>query len=236
MSDNRKISIALPTWERFQQTIDSFKQVLHDDRVAEVCITDDASMDGSFGSLEWYFKLEPKVLLFENENNLDCYFNKHQAMQNTNSTWCVLLDSDNAISKDYLDALYAIPEWDEKTIYQPSWSRPHFDFRKWSGLTLTKENVAEYANTDLMTALNAMNFFINRFEYLQVWDGSVNPISSDSIYFSYCWLNAGNKIYITPNLEYEHYISPHNNGHYQLNQHKTVEFHKELMNKIRAMK
>lgn len=237
----RKISIAIPSYNRFEQTIASFDQVLDDERIAEVVIVDDASTDGSSKKLLDYIwqngkELLYKVFLYINEVNQDCYKNKHTAMKESYREFVILLDSDNKIDTSYLDAIYAIPEWDAKTIYQPSFSRPHFDFRKWSGLTLTKENVAEYIRTYLMTALNAMNFFINRDEYLKVWDGSVNPHTSDSIYFCYCWLAAGNKIHITPNLEYDHFIDPNGKGHYQTNWHKTGNFHKDLMTKINELR
>lgn len=231
----RKISVAIPTFNRVQQTIDSFAQVLNDERVAEVVIVDDASTDDSFENLYERIQFHSKVVLLRNDRNLDCYRNKHESMDLSAFEWVILLDSDNTITHSYLDAIYAIPEWNAKTIYQPSFARPHFDFRKWSGLTLTKENVAEYIRTDLMTALNAMNFFINRDEYLKVWDGSVNPHTSDSIYFCYCWLAAGNSIFITPNLHYEHFIDPKGRGHYQTNYHKTGNFHKMVLDKIRQL-
>lgn len=232
----RKISIAIPTYNRYQQTIDSFAQVLRDDRVGEVVISDDASTDDSYERLFFRFYDNYKVVMSRNYKNRDCYFNKQQAMDLTAFEWTILLDSDNTITPDYLDAIYAIPEWDPKTIYQPVFASPHFDFRKWQGLTVTKENVAQYVDTDLMTALNAMNFFINREEYLKVWDGSVNPGTSDSIYFSYCWLASGRSIYMTPGLSYDHYISPNNDGHYQTHSRKYVEFHKSVMQKLRELR
>lgn len=234
--DNRTISIAIPTWNRFQQTIDSFSQILNDDRVSEVIISDDFSTDGSFERLVDYFKNQPKVKVYQTSFNLDCYFNKHRAAELTTSEWCIIFDSDNTLTPEYLDAIFAIHEWDKHTLYQPEFSRPYFDFRSWSGLTITKENVSQYTTTHLMTALNAFNLFINRDEYLRIWDGSVNPITSDSIYFNYCWLVAGNKVLITPNLQYDHYISKDRSGHYETNQHKTVEFHETLMGKIRNLK
>lgn len=232
----RKISICIPTYNRYQLTINSFAQVLNDERVSEIIIVDDASTDDSFEKLSDYFLDNDKVTVYGNAFNLDCYFCKHRVAELATNDWVIILDSDNTLTEEYLDAIYAIPEWDEKTIYQPQFAKPHFDFRQWSGLTITRENVSQYANTHLMTALNAMNFFINRDEYLKVWDGSVNPGSSDSLYFSYCWLNAGNKIYITPKLEYDHYISQKNDGHYQTNFHLYVDFHEKLMNQIKQMK
>jgi glycosyltransferase involved in cell wall biosynthesis len=217
-------------------TIDSFSQVFGDERIESITIVDDASTDDSYEKLSRYFRDSPKVNVFSNKINLDCYANKHQAMQKSNSKWCILLDSDNVIDKSYLDAIYAIKEWDAKTIYQPSNAKPHFNFTKWEGLTLTKENVAQYADTHLMTSMNACNHFVNRENYLDIWDGSTNPGSSDSLYFSTLWLENGGKIYITPNLTYEHYISDKNDGHYQTHSHLFREFHEKLMDEIRQLK
>lgn len=232
----RKIFIAIPSWNRFQQTVDSFAQVMDDERISKIYITDDASTDGSLEKLQWHFKDSFKVFVYHNPNNLDCYKNKYVSMKNARGEWGILLDSDNTITPEYLDAIYSIPEWGRHTIYQPSFAKPHFDFRQWEGLTLTKENVASYADTHLTTAMNAMNFFIHREEYLKTWDGSVEPGSSDSLYFSKCWLENGNKILITPNLFYEHFIDPEGKGHYQNNSRYYVKFHEELMHKIKQLR
>lgn len=232
----RTVSIVIPSFNRYKSVIDCFSQVLNDGRIESVTIVDDCSTDNSYDKLKEYFKDEPKVKIFRNENNLDCYSNKHRAAELAVGEFICIWDSDNTFDKSYLDALYAIPGWDERTVYQPQFARPYFDFTKHAGLTLTKDNVAQYANTNLMTACNAMNFFINRKEYLEVWDGSVNPGSSDSLYFSYCWLNSGRKILITPNLEYDHFISNKGDGHYQTNFHKYIDFHEDLMNKLRNLK
>lgn len=231
----RKIFIAVPTWQRVQQTIDSFAQVLDDERISMIFIVDDASTDGSFEKLGWHFKDNDKVAVYRNYENMDCYRNKNRAMKTARGEFGILLDSDNTITTDYLDALYSIPEWGKNIAYQPSFAKPHFDFRKWNGLTLTKENVAQYVDTHLSTAMNAMNFFINRAEYLRVWDGNVEPVTSDSIYFSLCWLRAGNKILITPNLEYEHYIDPDGKGHYQQNYKRTGNFHQLVMDELKQL-
>ena len=234
--DNRKIGICCPTWNRFDLTIKAFEQVLDDDRIISVTLSDDNSTDDSYEKLVEYYKGNKKVLLYKNRENLDCYENKKESILSSDTEWNILLDSDNIIDKSYLDAIYAIEEWDSKTIYQPEFARPHFDFRQFSGLEITSKNTPEYKyNNYFEVMLNAMNFFINRDEYLKVWDGSINPVTSDSIYFNYCWLNAGNKIYVTPNMQYEHTV--HDGSHYQLNNKKTPQgFHQSVLDKLNALK
>lgn len=231
----RKISIAITTYNRYTQTINSFAQVLDDERVSEVVISDDCSTDDSCEKLVEYFKGNEKVKIYRNRKNLDCYRNKRIAMGYVQNDFAALIDSDNTITKDYIDAIYAV-KWDEKTILQPEFASPHFDFRKWRGLTLTRENVAQYIDTHLMTSLNAQNHFVNRAEYIKVWNGTLDPVTSDSIFFSMCWLSEGNKIKITPNLQYEHFIDPTGKGHYQENYKRTGNFHQVVLTKIKQLK
>lgn len=231
----RTISIAIPTWEREALLFESFAQVYDDPRISEIVIVDDCSNLELFNRIKERCDKLPKVRLYRNVSNVDCFRNKMTAASYTTNDWVCVWDSDNVFGTDYLDAIYAIENWDKYTFYLPEFARPNFSALQWSGLTVTKENVSQYADTHLATNLNAFNLFINREEYLRIWDGSVDPITSDSLYVSYCWLNAGNKIYVTPSLQYFHRVGNHG-SHYVLNQHKTVDFHKKLMEDIRLMK
>src|SRR6202020_1477687 len=228
-------------YNRYQMTIDSFSQVLDDPRVTEVVIVDDRSTDGTYERLVWWHSTlftDTKVKLFRNESNLDCYRNKHEAVKLATGTWCILFDSDNVLTPAYIDALFHMEQWDNHTVYQPEFARPHFDFRPWVGVTITWKNVKQYIynngqiQTPLETALNAMNFFVNRNEFLNTWDGTVDPVTSDSIYFNYCWLMKGNKFHITKDLQYDHLV---HTGHYVQNVHRTGNFHKELLYRFETM-
>lgn len=235
MIDNRKCSIVIPTYNRFQMTVDSFSQVLQDERVSEIIIVDDYSTDNSFIELCEYFKHVDKVDIHHNSSNQDCYWNKRIAVELSTNNWCILLDSDNIIDTTYLDTLFAISEWQTDTIYTPQWARPNFDFRAFAGITLTKDNIRHHIDLPgLETCLNACNYFVNREEYLLCFDGSADPVTSDSIFYCYNWLRSGNQIHVVPGLEYEHRI--HSGSHYQNNVHKTpIGFHQGILNKLRNL-
>lgn len=231
--DNRKISICLPTYNRYQMTLESFAQVIDDKRISEIIISDDASTDNSFGQLLEYYMYSDKVKSYRNQTNQDCYKNKQIAINYASNDWCILLDSDNIINKSYIDTLFAIPEWKVNTIYTPDFAKPEFDFRTFTGITLKKENIAEnlYKYNNLKICLNAANYFVNREEYLLCHDSTVDPITSDSIYTCYNWLHSGNEIYVVPGLEYEHRIG--HPSHYTENVHKTPQgFHQNVLNKL----
>lgn len=233
--DNRKISLCIPTYNRFLYTVEAFRNVLQDDRLNEIIIVDDCSTDDSYDRLQRAFYRHPKVKLFRNENNLDCYLNKREAISHATNEWCILFDSDNVLDTGYIDKLYEISEWQEDVAYFPDFAKVEFSFKNYSGWYITKGNVADFINIPRFEVmLNAMNYFINKNEYLLCFDDKSNPVTSDSIFMNYNWLHSGNRIYVVPGLEYMHRI--HDHSHYVLNNHRTGNFHNEVLEKIRRLK
>lgn len=240
MIDERKISIVIPTYNRFEMTIEAFDKVLNDDRVSSVFIFDDFSTDNSFDKLYEYFYSTDKVKVHSNSFNADCYKAKMMSVLFSKDTddndFCILLDSDNIIDKSYIDAIYSIDEWNENTFYTPCFAKPNFDFRKFYGTILSKENIAQYIdNNEIQVCLNAANYFINKNKYLSVYDATINPHTSDSIYMAMLLLESNGKIIIVPNMEYEHRV--HDGSHYKKNNKKTpIGFHGSILEKLKNMK
>lgn len=230
-----KISVCIPTYNRTGLLYEACNYPLIDDRVSEIVIVDDHSDLKVWDEINEYFIGDEKVKLFRNDVNVDCYHNKMRAVKNATNEYVILLDSDNQIDEKYIDTIYS-NTWSPERILQPSFAKPHFDFRKFNSLLANRKNVAKYAHdSTFTTALNAMNFFINRDKYLEVWDGSVDPVTSDSIYFNYKWLEAGNSIYFVPGLEYEHRV--HDGSHYQNNNNRTPKgFHDSIVKKLKALR
>jgi len=229
------ISVVIPTWERYEMLIDSFNLIVKDERVGEIIIVDDHSSEENYDDVRNAVKWISKVKLYRNERNIQCYHNKREAVSRSENEFCILLDSDNILTKDYIDKIYQY-EWDKDTIFTPAFASPHFDFRAYEGLTITKQNVAQYINKPMFEVmLNACNYFVHRDSYLEVWDGSVNPVTSDSIFQAYNWLNAGKKIFVVPSLTYQHRV--HNGSHYQNNVAYTPEgFHKKVLGNIMQLR
>jgi glycosyltransferase involved in cell wall biosynthesis len=203
--ENRKVSICVPTWNRFDFTTKCFEQVLNDERVGEVVITDDCSDDGSFEALKEFYSKSDKVNIYRNENRLKVHGNKHESIWQSTHDWCILFDSDNLITKEYLDVIFSY-DWENNVAYQPSFAMPHFDYRNLVG-TYDKGNIKEHLHLPLFECmLNTQNFFINRNNYLSTWEYKDQINGADSIYFNYLWLNKGNKIKVVENLHYEHLV------------------------------
>lgn len=236
MSDERKISICIPTWNRPELTINSFMDVYGDERVSEIVIVDDASELHNYEKLKQITDYLPKVKLFRNESNKDCYVNKKIAVELATNHYVVLFDSDNTLNKNYLDRIFSLSFEDAShTIFTPSFAKPHFNFEAYSGEVINKRNVSEFIDKPMFeVCLNACNYFVNREEYLKVWDGSVDPVTSDSIYFMSKWFESGNSLYIVPDLNYEHKV---HNGHYEQNVARTPKgFHQSILKRLREMK
>lgn len=228
------ISLCLTNYNRTDLLYESFRQLINDDRISEIVISDDASSDEVYNTIIWQTKAFSKVKIYRNETNLDCYRNKRQAVKHAENQWVIIGDSDNIFTPEYIDRLFT-KEWEADTLWQPSFARPHFNFKAYMGQYISKRNVGQFMGDDTFkTMLNAMNYFVNRDEYLRVWDGSVDPVTSDSIFQNYNWLKAGNSIYVCPGLEYDHKV--HEESHYRNNFRRTPNgFHKSIEEKLKQL-
>ena len=231
----RTISVAIPTYNRFEMVVEAVSWVMDDPRITEIVICDDASTDDSFEKLGVWAAANPKVKLFRNEKNLDCYANKAQALRHATNDWVVLFDSDNIMGKLYLEALEKVSRWYDDCSYLPVFAEPYFDYREFEGQVINKSCVARYmTNSTFCCALNTANYLVHRQTYLSVWDPDVNPHTSDSIYMNYRLLEAGKCLLFVPGLSYVHRIHPQ--SHYVLNCYKTGGFAGEVERKLRALK
>jgi glycosyltransferase involved in cell wall biosynthesis len=231
----RQIGIAIPTFMRPDWTLRAFEQVLYDDRVASVTVVDDCSPIESYNELDSAVGGMDKVRLFRNGRNIDCFRNKKSAIELSDQEWNILFDSDNQLDISYLDRIFEIEEWEPDTIYAPAWAKPHFDYRSFSGLTITKENIAQYMEWPLCsTVLNTCNYFVNRIEYLKVWCGDIDPITADSLFFAFKWLESGRKIKVVSNLFYEHTVHPL--SHYKQNAHRSGHLHMQIEHQLRNLR
>ena len=231
----RTITLAITTYERYAYLVESFINVLDDPRISEIIIVSDSDEKLLFDKIKLFCDPYPKIKLYYNIKNQDCYRNKQIAVSYSSSPWLILFDSDNVLTKDYLDKLFEIEKWEEDTVYQPSFAQPNFDFRAYSGLTITNTNVGGYMDKPMFsTALNAFNYFLNRDFFLQVWDGKIDPVTADSIFHNYNHLRKGGKIKFVDGLFYFHRV--HDQSHYKTNNKRTGNTYQIIENRLKAMR
>lgn len=232
--DKRKIDICITTHNRVDFTVNSFKEVYGSSRINSIVIVDDFSDIEIYNQLSEILAGVPNVDLYRNSENKDCYLNKRQCISLAKSEYVAIIDSDNIINSDYLEAIFS-QEWDENIILQPSFAKPHFDFRQYAGVTISKENISEYIDKSMFsTLLNASNYFVNRLAYLNCFDDSINPHTAEALFTNYNWLKAGNKIKVIDGMEYFHTV--HDGSHYKNNVHLTKDLYQQIENHIRQLK
>ena len=234
---SNKIAVAVPVWNRVELLKQCLAGILGDPRVGEIVIVDDASEADYYEDLEtWVCKQNRPIKLIRNPVQLDCYHNKAQAVLHCRLDRVILFDSDNILLPSYLDVLYQqIEEWNPKVVYCPTYAQPHFDYRKFNGVTVDRTTVHHYVEDQtFLTALNTANYFVPRQGYLHCYDEGVDPHTADSMFMALRFLEEGFKLAFVEGLHYFHRV--HDGSHYKLNVHKTGAFADVVEARLKALK
>lgn len=233
-NEEEKISLAITTFNRYDLVLESFLQVLPSEHISEIVITDDASEPEIFDKLKAFCDEIPKIKLYRNEKNLDCYLNKRNVVSKCTNKRVILWDSDNVMTMDYINKLLGERPWNDEIIYAPDFAQPNFDYREFSGLVVNQHNAREHVSRRLfLTCLNTCNFFVHREKYLERFDDSIDPVTFDSLYFAYCWLRGGGTYKFVEGLQYHHRVHPE--SHYLKNNHRSGNLAAEIEQKLRAL-
>lgn len=203
----KKISLCIPQYGRPDLVMETLKYPLQDDRIDEIIMCDDRSTDEDYHKLienTWNFR---KIKVIKNVKNFHNQHNKRNAISFAKNEWCILLDNDNVIDKDFVDKLYLRKGWNKHVIHHPACACPNFNYRQFNDQLITKGTVAEYCKHNIfMTLLNTNNYLVNRDEYLRVYQYNPEVRGADGIFYMYNWLKEGNGIYIVPDLQYYHRV------------------------------
>lgn len=232
------LTASFTNFNRTNLLFEAIEPFIPDDRINEIVIYDDASNDDVYQTILWKYNGIDKIKIYHGEVNIDCYKAKRRAVELATNEWVLLLDSDNIFSPEFIETIFSQQPFNKTWAYAPEWARPHFNFRAISGTAISKNNVASVLpNGSCETMLNAMNYLVNREEFLRVWglSGYIDPVTSDSLFQNYNWLKGGNTIYVTPGLQYDHRV--HSGSHYQQNVRRTAHgFHESIIEKLKNMR
>lgn len=201
------ISLAITNYNREELLIESFVNVLNDGRIKEIVISDDHSDSFLYERLCAYFSKRGEVKMFRNDENVNMSLNKKLAIERCQPGFVLILDSDNIVYPDYLTALYKLSTLDDNTIYLPCFAEPNFDFRVYSGLIISKDNVAKRMDEAMFRVmLNCCNYVVNRDSYIRRYQHNPNILGADTIHFAYNWLKDGGLMYVVPEMQYYHRV------------------------------
>lgn len=107
--DNRKLSVCIPTKNSFEVTLKSFADILHDPRIFEFVLVDDASQEIFMWKWSDWLQFdapEGKVKLCQNEMSLGTSLNKQRAVIFADTEYIVLLDPNKVITTADLDYIF----------------------------------------------------------------------------------------------------------------------------------
>jgi len=209
------ISLCIPNYNRSKFVISSFRNVLHDERIDEIIISDDCSEEKIFNELSEELKKigSEKIKLYRNTINKGAFLNKYESVKKASNEWVILLDSDNIIGVDFLDNL---PDERRKdTLYLPCHAvceSPNLDYSEFSDLVIEIDVYKNLVNSNepkKQCLLNTGNYFFNKDNYIKSVDNEKsirNPYGVDVFYFIYLWfkLESSNKLKVVKDLKYYH--------------------------------
>lgn len=234
----KTLTLCLTNYNRDKMLFESFEQVLDDDRVSEIVIVDDNSLDNYWRRVKGHCQHYPKIKLYRNQKNLGCYRNKREAISKATNDYVIIFDSDNIMTKGYIDKVFA-EEWNPNVILAPDYI-VSFDYRHFGGMVLDSKSGSRFFSMPRFDCLiNTMNYFVNRDSYLQVWDGNKEPWTADTIYQNLRWVQSGRSIKVVVGMEYDHRIK-HERGqdrsHYLQHNRKTGNLFNECMKQFKLMR
>lgn len=200
----KQVSLCLTVYNRPDMIVEAFRDVVDDQRIREVIVSDDCSTEDNWARMALNLTAFEKVKRFRNAENHGVYDNKLFSVDHAASEYVVAFDSDNVMTKKYLDVVFA-HEWRPDLILAPAFARPAFDYRAFCGIEFDRHNIKEWLDKPLFACmLNTMNYFVHRASYLDAWMPEPGISGWDSIWFNYLWLKGGGKILVVDGLEYDH--------------------------------
>ena len=211
--DHRKISVAIPHFNRGEWIHRAFKNIWRDERIDDIVLLDDGSNEASFSQLRRTVQpFSNKTRVFRRTENRGTLATKIETVSLCRNSWVILLDSDNSIFTSYLDALYRLQEWRPDTIYCPDYAYPNFDFRILSGQSLDFNDIHKMVLDGSLFGpfINDGNYFLNKDSFLE----TLSPFqhyqvyAADVIFANYIWLSKGKVLKVLQGASYYHRVHP----------------------------
>lgn len=202
------LSLAITTYNRIDLVIESFSKVYDHPMIDEIVICDDASETECFLKLGQLICDHPafeKIKLSTHSENLGMSRNKCKAISKCKNDWVIILDSDNVLEVEYVDALFNLgSSFGETFIFCPQFAAPDYDFSDLPTI-IDKSNAKDLLHIkEFRIFLNTCNYVVNKEKYLEVYRYNQDIKESDTIWFNYLWLKAGYSFYIVPGMKYFH--------------------------------
>lgn len=217
---------------------------LSNELIQEIIITDENGND--YQKIKENFP-NPKIKLFKNESRLGPFLNKIGACKKAASEYIVLMDSDNFADNDYFEnanKFILSKQLSKYTILAPSFAKPNFDYRKLSGVVLTKGNMQQYLQDKsyegtLLCLMNTGNYVINKYlidniDFSKETNNIQQSSSCDVIFFNMLlYEQFPLKMYVLNELQYSHVV--HNHSIYIQTHAQHRNFNEQIHNRFKLI-
>ena len=174
------ISVSITHYNNAHFIKDTLEFIVKSEYISEIIINDDCSKD--------YLVLKDiveeidsnKIKLYQNKENLGNFINKLKTL-NTVVMSGLLLDSDNIIIPEYVNALIKEKPWNKDIIYHPQhaitfpgkWSK-NLDYNRFSGQIMDHNSFNKYIDipsrmindVKVLCLLNGGNYFVHKKTFL----------------------------------------------------------------------
>lgn len=258
-----KLSLCITTYNRYEMTIESFAQVLNDDRIDDIVIMDDCSDPVITQKLMNYLRQlnnenhpsAGKINICIQRENVGMSRNKRDAISHAKNEWCIIFDSDNIIDPSYIDAFYNFGGFGdafklfssiadiEKFIFCPDFANPQFDYRAYkcgnngigtrSGIYRKQECAHEIKHDDFNCLMNTCNYIVHRDNYLATYQYNPDHIASDTIWHNYNHLRNGGLFCVVPDMQYFHRV--HSGSGFMQDVNRNIAKAEEVRKLIQAL-
>lgn len=209
-----RFSVAIPHYNRGALIYRPLFNLLCHPAVEEVVIVDDGSDPKEFAALEKALDdlgLRGRVVIHRRDLNLGALETKRECVERSSSEWVLILDSDNTVFNNYLDALASLKALSPDTFYCAGWAFPHFPFYEFEGLRIGFEMAGKLTNSGALRqvyVINDGNYLVHRESYVRSVSG-IGGIASDVadvMLVNYRWLSHGGFLEVLKGPSYFHRV------------------------------
>ena len=208
-----RISVVITHFNRGESLHRSLHNILSHPVISEIVIFDDFSDDSNYAKLVSFLSSLKRsdIRIVKAKSNLKALRAKRAAVEACSSPWVLLLDSDNTVFRNFLDAIFQMPSRDDSTIYCAAFAFPYFDFRTVAGRDIDFDGIRKYAAAGTLNRVyffNDGNYLVPKSRYLEVSHSVGHPCddAADTMLFNYFWVSRGGKMKFLPGTSYLHRI------------------------------
>lgn len=241
INGSTKFSLCIPTMDRYDKFLSSnLPKYIRNPLIDEIIISDENGND--VRKITEKIKDLSKFKFHINDKQKGVFFNKIQACKLAKNEWIALIDSDNFADENYFKTAYNFIEGidvsKKNVVLAPSYAKPNFDYRHFSGRCLKKSSkILEKAET----LLNTMNYVLNKSLidnlYLSEEDKSLFKninMPSDSIFMNILFFEQQDmEMYVVENMHYDHVV--HENSNFLLEEDRNKEYIDKIRERYHAL-